>query len=271
MSPYSQFENATPYEFEDPGFEMEGALTCDDAKLPSPSGTSKKLTRGRTQCPTRATAFNILSKVVENAVGMMDNTIAKLTQARQAVCRGEASNLDAVTACWLKYKLSVCIDNPSAWSDGTFKSRSVAEVIRRLVRPRDLLASNELTYVCEAAGGACSPTTTAWTIPLEFDPSGNPRCIGGTPDRIIHLCPLFWTAAHAPFREQTIIHELVHLTHCGREDQTVGVTIGSPECLAQFVVASNGKKLDGKFIDRCGFSKRCGPIPSGVMRKNCAG
>jgi hypothetical protein len=163
----------------------------------------------------------------------------------------------------------VCIDDLSVWTQGTFKSRSVAEVIRRLVRPRDLLAKNVVTYICDEAATICTPTTNAYTFPLEPDPAGGFRCIGGTPALEIYLCPPFWNKAHAPYREQTIIHEAVHLTHCGREDETIGVTIGSPECLAQFVVATNGKKLDPKFLGRCGYSKKCGKWPKAV-KKMCA-
>jgi hypothetical protein len=82
------------------------------------------------------------------------------------------------------------------------------------------------------------------------------------PEEIIHLCPPFWTAAHAKFREQTIIHEAVHLTHCAAtEDEGTRVTIGSPECLTQFVAATNGMVLDPEFKLRCGLTAKCGPIP----------
>jgi hypothetical protein len=81
------------------------------------------------------------------------------------------------------------------------------------------------------------------------------------------LCPPFWSADHAQFREQTIIHEAVHLTHCaphGNTERAIG--IGWPECLAQFVVATNGKRLDPGQSRRCGFTKRCGSISEGCRR-----
>ena len=258
------------HENRDTGYEMEKpAVSCDNRDFPTPIAARKDLTTGRVACPTRATAYRILKRVVENSVRMLDNTIAELTKAREAACRGEplgSPNLGDVTACWLKYKLSVCIDDLSAWTQSTKKSRSVAEVIRRLVGPRELLAKNVIRFICDETATICTPTTNAYTTPLEHDGHGGVRCIPGTPAMEIHLCAPFWNSAHAPFREQTIIHEAVHLTHCGREDDTVGITIGSPECLAQFVVATNGKRLDPKFLGRCGYSKSCGKPPKNVKR-----
>jgi hypothetical protein len=257
MSPFGEYESES-YEPESEGPGQP--VTCENLGLPKPGGI-KKFTSGRAQCPTRADAARILSKVVANAVAMMDNTIGELTRAREAACRGEPlgwPNLGDVTACWLRYKLGVCIEDRSVWTQGTFRPKTVAEVIRRLVRPRNLIAGNEITYVCEAN---CDAGTNAFVH--VHNAAG--QCLR-TPDRIIHLCPPFWAAAHAPFREQTIIHEAVHLTHCagGTEDTARAASIGSPECLAQFVVAANGKKLDPDFVSRCGFTNRCGPPP-----KNC--
>ena len=245
---------------------------CNSDKLPVPSGAQRALTAGRVQCPTRANAQRLLAPVIKKAVDMLDHTIAELTHARDAACRGEPlgwPNLREVTACWLKYKLGVCIDDPAAWTAGTFDSRSVAEVIRRLVRPRDLLASNEIVYVCEAT--CDSNTTFAFTTVRQVGTDGVVRCIPGAPDRRIHLCPAFWDASHAPFREETIIHETVHLTHCagGTEDTNRGVSIGSPECLAQFVLATNLQDLDPLFVDRCGFTNRCGTVPKQQFGRNC--
>jgi hypothetical protein len=258
MNPYGEFENGL-YEYPGSGFEMETppAAACDNKGLPTPNAARKNLTDRKVTCPTRAGARGILSKAVATAVKMLDNTIGELTRAREAACRGEPlgfPNLGDLTACWLKYKLGVCIDDRSTWTAGTFKSKSVAEVIRRLVRPRDLLATNQITFACEAT---CDPGTNAWVVVR--DAAGN--CIN-RPAEVIHLCPGFWSAAHAPFREQTIIHEAVHLTHCagGVEDTARAASIGSPECLAQFVVATNAKKLDPHFVSRCGFTKRCGPV-----------
>lgn len=245
------------------------APVCNDKGLPTPSPGFKSVSGARIQCPGRGDAQRILGTVIGNAVQMLDNTIAELTRARQASCQGKPlgyPNLSDVTACWLRYKLGVCIDDLSAWTAGTFDPKSVAEVIRRLVRPRDLLASNEIVYVCEQT---CNPGVNARTIPMEHGPNNTVRCIQGSPDRIIHLCPRFWEDAHAPFREQTIIHETVHLTHCGDEDAGIGVSIGSPECLAQFVVATNGKGLDPDFVGRCGFTNRCGAIPPDAVHRHC--
>jgi hypothetical protein len=223
-----------------------------------------KLTSGRVNCPTRANAVGILRATIARAVEMMDNTIGELVRAREGACRGEPLGWPAIgdlTACWLKYRLGVCIDDLSAWTKGAFRKSlteptSVAEVIRRLVVPRNLLASNQITYVCEAT---CDAGVNAFV--RVRNAAG--QCIR-TPDRIIHLCPPFWDPAHAPFREQTIIHEAVHLTHCaphGTTERAIG--IGWPECLAQFVVATNAKRLDPGQRRRCGFTKRCGDIPKG--------
>jgi hypothetical protein len=226
-----------------------------------------KLTSGRVNCPTRADAAQILRATIARAVEMLDNTIGELVRAREAACRGEPLGWPAlgdVTACWLKYRLGVCIDDLSAWTKGAFRKSEndptpVAEVIRRLVVPRNLLATNQITYVCEAA---CDVGTNAFTVVRN---AAN-QCIP-TPERVIHLCPPFFTNAHAKFREQTIIHEAVHLTHCaphGGAERAIG--IGWPKCLAQFVVVTNGKMLDPGQSRRCGFTKRCGPVSEGCRK-----
>src|SRR5215470_9649536 len=220
-----------------PGSELESEAqmfapanptACNDAGLPQASVPFAAVSR--VQCPTRADAQGVLNSAVANAVRMLDNTIAELTNARKAACQGAPLGwplLGDVTACWLKYKLGVCIEGRSAWTAGTFESRSVAEVIRRLVRPRDLLANNEITYVCNEG---CPNDTFAQTFPRAHG-----VCMPGTPPRTMELCPEFWTPAHAPFREQTIIHEAAHLTHCDHHAAPIEVGIGSAECLAQFV------------------------------------
>lgn len=129
----------------------------------------------------------------------------------------------------------------------------MAEIIRRLAGPRNLLASNQVTYVCETT---CDAGVNARAVVR----NAAGECIR-TPDRVIHLCPPFWSDAHAQFREQTIIHEAVHLTHCAPHGTTERATgIGWPECLAQFVVVTNGKRLDPGQSRRCGFTKRCGSV-----------
>jgi hypothetical protein len=208
------------------------------------------------KCSTPDDAVAILRGVVKRAVDMLDNTIDELTAARDSVCAGGPvpPKLRFITACWLKHRLSVCIDNVSVWTKGTFVSGTVAEVIRRLVMPRNLIASNQIRYECVPT--CKTPSTVAQ---VNVAPSG--VCIPN-PEKIIRLCPPFWTDAHAKFRELTIIHEAVHLTHCAAaEDEGTRVTIGSPECLAQFVAATNGKPQDPAFRLRCGFTNKCGPIP----------
>jgi hypothetical protein len=231
-----------------------------------------RLTNGRVNCPLRADAVSILRTTIARAVEMLDNTIGELVRAREAACRGEPlgwPTLGDQTACWLKYRLGVCIDDLSAWIKGAFRKSAteptpVAEVIRRLVVPRNLLATNQITYTCDCA--PCNAGDNACVIVCHAG-----ACIP-TPDRVIHLCPPFWSDAHAPFREQTIIHEAVHLTHCAPHGTCAQSTtqratgIGWPECLAQFVVATNGKRLDPGQRRRCGFTKRCGPVSEGCRQ-----
>jgi hypothetical protein len=227
-----------------------------------------KLTSGRVNCPTRADAARILRATVARAVAMLDNTIGELIRAREAACRGEPLGWPAlgdVTACWLKYRLGVCIDDLSVWTRGTFRKSltepvSVAEVIRRLAQPRNLLASNAVTYVCDAT---CPGQRVAWVVAR----NAAGECIPGTPDRTIHLCPPFWSSEQAPFREQHLIHEAAHLTHCDPHGTTqVAASVGWAECLAQFVVATNGKKIAPGWEGQCGFTKRCGPVSKGCRK-----
>lgn len=240
-----------------PRNELGKPVKCEEIPKKYDLKNRKGLTRSKVECPTREDAVRILSGVVKRAVQMLDNTIGELKSAREAACRGEPlgwPNLGDVTACWLKYRLGVCIDDLSAWTKGPFESRTVAEVIRRLVGPRNLLASNGITYVCEAT--CSSPSTYAWVRVTEAG-----VCLR-RPPRIIHLCPRFWNLEHAPYRELVIIHEAVHLTHCAAtEDEGRRASIGSPECLAQFVAATNGKKLNPDLIGRCGLTNKCGPVP----------
>ncbi len=56
--------------------------------------------------------------------------------------------------------------------------------------------------------------------------------------------------------EQTIIHEAGHLTHCDAEENTIGVTIGSPWCLSMFVVDANSMELNPAFRTNCGFTPK---------------
>jgi len=215
------------------------------------------LTTGKVTCAKREDAATILSGVVKRAVEMLDKVIDRLIAAREAICSGKPTSVLApgdLMGCWLRYRLSVCIDDPAVWFKGTFESRSVAEVIRRLVRPRNLLASNRITYVCEDSCPSESSHARVFA-------TKNGVCIP-KPNEVIYLCPPFWYPLNARFREMTLIHEAVHLTHCAAtEDEGTRVTIGSPECLAQFVAAVNGKDLDPAFKGRCGWSSKCGTLP----------
>jgi hypothetical protein len=142
-----------PHDFAGPAQPLQCEAIPEKYKLRG----INKLTGGRVNCPTRADAVRILTATVARAVAMLDNTIGELIRAREAACRGEPLGWPAlgdVTACWLKYRLGVCIDDLSAWTKGTFRKSpaeptSVAEIIRRLVKPRNLLASNQITYECD--------------------------------------------------------------------------------------------------------------------------
>jgi hypothetical protein len=239
-----------------------GDIHCEAIPAKYAIGGKRIVTNAKVECPTREDAATILRGVVKRAVEMLDRTIAELVSARESVCKQGVfpPKLRPLMACWLKYRLSVCIDDPAAWTGGTFQSRTVAEVVRRLVRPRNLLASNQITYECRAS---CPDPSTYAAVNV----TRGGVCIG-TPEMRIRLCPPFWTAAHAKFREQTLIHEAVHLTHCAAtEDEGTRVTIGSPECLTQFVASTNGKPLDPQFRLRCGFTTKCGgPIPKDCLK-----
>ena len=156
---------------------------------------------------------------------MLDTTINELMRARDLACLGAplaSLNLDPIMACWLKYKLSVCIDDPSVWTDPstspTAKKKTVTEIIRRLMRSRDELATNQISYVCKTS---CSRP-------------------GGVAFVAVHL---------------------THCAG-GIEDERVAVTIGSPTCVAQFVAATNGKPLDPFDAFSCGVTARCGTVPA---------
>ena len=126
------------------------APACDNRDFPVLRvRTPKPVTRDRVHCDAPE-HFSQVAQAVRNAVQMLDSTIAEFVTAREAACRGEVleeRHLQPVTVCWLKYKLGVCIDDPAVWTAGTMQNGSVAEVIRRLMRPRDLLANNEITYM----------------------------------------------------------------------------------------------------------------------------
>ena len=201
---------------------------------------------------------------------MLNNTITEVVNGRNAVCQGSAPGtaLRPLTLEWLN-RLGVCVNDIRVWTAGTFVNRSVAEVIRRLVRARNLIASNSLRYIC--GGEFCDSETWAYVFP--YDNKGD--CLPGTPPLVVHLCTRFWEPGvdpdtgiripddvHAEFQAQVIIHEASHLTHC-TVDRT-GYTIGVAECLRQFVAATNGGPMDADFRSRCSTSPCPGLIAPAV-------
>jgi hypothetical protein len=210
---------------------------------------------------------------------MLNNTITEVINGRNAVCQGFAPGtvVRPLTLQWLN-RLGVCVNDIRVWTAGTFVNRSVAEVIRRLVRVRNLIASNSLRYIC--GGEFCGSETWAYVFP--YDNNGD--CLPGTPPLEVHLCPRFFNpgqdplthtrvpdAVHHEFQAQTIIHEASHLTHCTVDK--VGYTIGVAECLSMFVAVTNGSPLDPVFLSRCTTS-RCASIPApagGVAGLGAAG
>lgn len=240
---------------------------CDNRSLP-PLGPITAVTPNRATCTNQQQVFGIgnpesvVSTAVARAIEMIDNTVAELVNARQRVCAGEPPAwplIGDVTADWLKNRLGVCIDDVRTWTAGTFVNRSVAEVIRRLVRVRNLIASNVMRYVCSDAG--CSAGDWAFVF---IDPT----CVQ-TPPTVIRLCHDFWVAGngvsaadHAEFQAQTILHEASHLYHCTVDAR--GSSIGVAECLAQFVAATNGSPIDPGFAARCVPTTRCATRASGL-------
>jgi hypothetical protein len=234
---------------------------CDNRFIPERTAV-RALTARRVAC-TQHNAFGVISRAVARALEMLDKTISELVNARNAVCAGATPApplppiLRAITSDWLRNRLGVCIDDIRVWTTGTFVNRSVAEVIRRLVRVRNLIGSNRLRYSCSSP--RCEPDD--WAFVIVRDAADN--CLPGTPQMLIRLCRAFWEpargvdpAVHAEFQAQTIIHEASHLTHCNPEVRT-GHTIGVAECLAQFVAATNGSPLDPDFERSCATTNRC--------------
>jgi hypothetical protein len=248
------------------------ARKCDDPRIPKIEPVRPL---GRVAC-TQASAHNtanplsVLSRARERALKMLNNTISELVNARKAVCAGAAPAwplLGDATLCWLNRGLSVNTDNIRVWTAGSFEPiRSVAEVIRRLIRVRNLIGSSGLRYSCT------SPDCDAdeWAFVRARDQVTG-ECLPGTPLMLIRLCTAFWVPrllpneppdgkrvaldVHAEFQAQTIIHEASHLTHCNEKER--GRTIAVPECLAQFVAATNDSWLDPNFVDRCVGTARC--------------
>ena len=240
---------------------------CNNRSLPA-AGPITALTPNRVTCTNQQVVLGVhdpetvVATAVARAVEMIDNTIGELANARQHVCAGEPPAwplLGDVTADWLRNRLGICIDDISKWTAGTFVNGSVAEVIRRLVRVRNLIASNVIRYVCNDAG--CSAGDWAFVF---IDPTCQ-----HTAATIIRLCRSFWVPAagvdprdHAEFQAQTILHEASHLYHCTSDLR--GSSIGVAECLAQFVAATNGGPIDPNFAARCTPTTRCAGKGSGL-------
>jgi hypothetical protein len=263
------------------------ARKCTDPRIPK---IEPYRSLGRVDC-AQASAFNVsnplsvLSKARMRAVEMLNNTINELINARRAVCAGATPAwplLGDATLCWLNRGLSVNTDNIRVWSAHSFEPiRSVAEVIRRLIRVRNLIASSGLRYSCTSPD--CEPGDWAF-VTARDQVTG--ECLPGTPLMLIRLCRNFWVPGvirdknghcirdargvckkvppkiHADFQAQTIIHEASHLTHCNHKE--IGHTIALPECLAQFVAATNGSWLDSDFVTNCIGTKPCRPPAGGV-------
>jgi hypothetical protein len=234
---------------------------CNNARIPT-LDPIVPFTRGRIfgRCADTgvfgvADPTAVLTRAVARALEMLDNTIGELTNARARVCAGDPPAwpiIGDITAHWLRNRLSVCIDDIGVWTAGTFVNRSVAEVIRRLARVRNLIASNGMLYICN--GRECEPGDWAFVFV-------NRDCVG-TNASAIRLCRAFWVpepgvdaATHAEFQAQTIIHEASHLYHCTSDAR--GRTIGVAECLAQFVAETNGSPVDPDFAARCATTNAC--------------
>lgn len=244
---------------------------CNNRHLPN-IGPSTEVTPGRVACGTVTDPAGVIRRATIRAVEMLDSTIGELVNARNRVCAGEppVPILRDITAYWLRNRLSVCIDDIRVWTAGTFENiRSVAEVIRRLIRVRNLIASNTIRYVCNphaTSCGVCMPGE--WAFVCISRP-----CPKGAVPTIVYLCKSFWVSAvradstltpqeiqetHAEFQAQTIIHEASHLYHCTRDPERGGSTIGVAECLSQFVAATNGSPIDCGFAAACVRTNRCG-------------
>lgn len=245
--------------------------TCDDRGIPE-KGAVQALTDKRVACTQHnafgaTDPFRVISRAVARALEMLDNTIGELVDARSRVCKGETPAwplLRDITSEWLRDRLGVCVDDIRVWTAGTFENRrSVAEVIRRLMRVRNLIGSNLIRYSCSSPH--CKHDI--WVFVIARDAAGN--CLPGTPQMLVRLCRAFWVPAvradqtqvdpkdHAEFQAQVIIHEASHLTHCTKDP--TGSTIGVAECLRQFVAATNGSPLYSNAERRCPVKNRCGP------------
>ncbi|MFN0172612.1 MAG: hypothetical protein ACKV22_40045 [Bryobacteraceae bacterium] len=215
----------------------------------------------------------VLRQAVARAVKMLDDSIGKLVDARNKVCQGAtpaAPLLSERTLCWLRNRLGVCVDDIRMWTAHDFVNGSVGEVIRRLVRVRNLIANNVITYVCRGAGCGGGCDADDWAYVCLVDPDNCP-----TQKTIVHLCHNFWEdrngfgdALHKELQALAIIHEASHLYHCTSDRP--GSTVGVAYCLVELVAVMNGISLDGAFLENCVRSRRCGP-PADCPQAEVAG
>ncbi len=251
--------------------EVRGATPrkCDDRGIPA---REPRRAIGKVAC-SQASAFGVadplgvLKKARERALDMLDSTIDQLLNARTAVCAGATAApplLSPIAFCWLNDGLGVNTDDIRVWTAGTFEPvRSIAEVMRRLVRVRNLLGSSGLRYSCTSPN--CGQGWWAFTTAL--DNAGN--CLPRISMLLIRLCRPFWIARNgvseatqAEFRAQTLIHEASHITHCNVAER--GRTIAVPERLSESVGATNGSPLDPHFVDSCLGTGRCRDLIGGA-------
>jgi hypothetical protein len=257
-------------DWEDEAWELEllsptspTARQCDSRGIPA---RVARRPIGKIVC-SKASAYGVddpvgvIKRARERALDMLDTTIDQLLSVRKAVCAGAPPApplLSPLAFCWLKDGFSINVDDIRVWTAGTFEPfRSIAEVIRRLVRVRNELGSSGLRYSCTSP--RCKPRYWAFT-----------RCLPRTPLMLIRLCRLFWVPegtdqqTHAEFQAQTLIHETSHLTHCN--DRESGRTIAVPECLTQFVAITNDSPLDPCFVDACAGTDECRKLLGGNGR-----
>jgi hypothetical protein len=267
---YNEYE-AGEYEAEldRPATARPAPRKCDERGIPArePRRPIGKIACNQASAHGVADPIGVLKRARERALDMLDSTIDQLLNARKAVCAGAMPApplLSAIAFCWLKDGLGVNTDEIRVWTAGAFEPlRSIAEVIRRLVRVRNLLGSSGLRYSCTSPD--CD--TGTWAFTRARDDAGN--CLPRTPVMLIRLCRPFWKARdgvkeadQAEFRAQTLIHEASHITHCNVAE--TGRTIAVPECLSQFVAATNDGLLDPNFVDRCVRTGRCRDLIGGT-------
>jgi len=98
-------------------------LKCDNRQIPERTAV-RALTARRVACTQANTGvtdpFGVLSRAVARALEMLDKTIGKLMNARNAVCAGATPPLPLrdITAQWLRNRLGVCVDDVHVWTAG---------------------------------------------------------------------------------------------------------------------------------------------------------